>query len=88
MYGETGLVLVSYSSGFARNHSELEVNSMNQTLLFAELAPDPMLSFPEPLSERYRPQRPEQPKPNFARIIKEQTGNVRAALMQLGMRLA
>lgn len=28
-----------------------------QTLLFAELAPDPLLSFPEPLSERYRPQR-------------------------------
>ena len=28
-----------------------------QTLLFAELAPDPLLGFPEPLSERYRPQR-------------------------------
>ena len=29
----------------------------SQTLLFAELAPDPCLNFPEPLSERYRPQR-------------------------------
>jgi hypothetical protein len=29
----------------------------SQTLLFAELAPDPQLNFPEPLSERYRPQR-------------------------------
>jgi len=28
-----------------------------QTLLFAELAPEPTLAFPEPLSERYRPQR-------------------------------
>jgi len=28
-----------------------------QALLFAELAPQPTLSFPEPLSERYRPQR-------------------------------
>lgn len=27
-----------------------------QTLLFAELAPDPCLGFPEPLSDRYRPQ--------------------------------
>lgn len=31
--------------------------SASQTLLFAELAPDPCLNFPEPLSERYRPQR-------------------------------
>jgi replication-associated recombination protein RarA len=28
----------------------------SQSLLFAELAPDPLLNFPEPLSERYRPQ--------------------------------
>lgn len=28
----------------------------SQTLLFAELAPDPLLDFPEPLAERYRPQ--------------------------------
>ena len=28
----------------------------SQTLLFAELAPDPCLNFTEPLSERYRPQ--------------------------------
>ena len=31
--------------------------SASQSLLFAELAPDPLLNFPEPLSERYRPQR-------------------------------
>ena len=72
-----------------------------QTLLFAELAPDPLLSFPEPLSERYRPQRiadfaglargawieTNGPAPNCARLIKEQNGNIRAALMALEMRL-
>jgi hypothetical protein len=58
-----------------------------QTLLFAELAPDPLLGFPEPLLESVWARESNGPAPNCARLIKEQNGNIRAALMALEMRL-